>query len=343
MVTIYIILVVALFGALIAIHEFGHFIAAKISGVRVNEFAIGMGPAIFKKQIGETLYALRLFPLGGYCAMEGEDDESEDVERSFHAKPLFSRFMIVASGPIMNLIVGVLVLTFVFLPVTAWTVPTLTAVEEHISDLQPGDTILAIDDYDIVLFSDFYIALDRAENPPLYDILVERNGEKVFLEDVKLELHKVEENGETVERYGLTFDVEQTSFLNKAKFVLKNSYNMVRLVFIGLIDLLTGRAGLDDMSGPIGISSIMVDTAKQSMTSLWYLLALVSINLGIMNLLPIPALDGGRLFFILIELIIRKPIPKKYEGWIHAAGFLLLILLMVFVAFNDIFKLFAGG
>jgi len=342
-ITIYIILVVILFGALIAIHEFGHFIAAKLSGVRVNEFAIGMGPAIFKKKIGETLYALRLFPLGGFCAMEGEDEESDDVQHSFHAKPLFSRFLIVASGPIMNLIVGVLVLTFVFLPVTGWTIPTLSEVGENIEGLQAGDTILSIDGYDIILFADFYVALDRAENPPYYDIEVERSGEKVMLEDVKLELHEVEENGEKVQRYGLTFEAEQTSFLNKTKFVLKNSYNLVRLVIVGLGDLLTGRAGLDDMAGPIGISSVMVDTAKTSMTSLWYLLALVSINLGIMNLLPIPALDGGRLFFMLIEFIRRKPIPKKYEGWVHAAGFLLLILLMIFVAFNDVFKLFAGG
>ncbi len=343
MVTIYIILVVILFGALIAIHEFGHFIAAKISGVRVNEFAIGMGPAIFKKKIGETLYALRLLPLGGYCAMEGEDEESEDVEHAFHSKPILSRILIVASGPIMNLIVGVLVLAFVFLPVTGWTTPTLTQVDARINGLQAGDTIVEIDGYDVVLFSDFHIGLDRAKDAPYYDIKVERDGEKILLENVKLELREFDDNGEKVMRYGLTFNVEQTSFWNKTKFVFKNSYNLVRLVIVGLGDLLTGNAGLDDMAGPIGISSVMVDTAKESMTSLWYLLALVSINLGIMNLLPIPALDGGRLFFMIIELIRRKPIPQKYEGWVHAAGFAILILLMILVAFNDIFKLFTGG
>lgn len=343
MIIIYIILVVILFGALIAIHEFGHFIAAKLSGVRVNEFAIGMGPAIFKKKIGETLYALRLLPLGGYCAMEGEDEESEDTEHAFHAKPLLSRFLIVASGPLMNLVVGVLVLTFVFMPITGWTTPTLKQVDTSINGLQAGDTILSIDGYDVVIFSDFYIALDRAENAPFFDIEVNRNGEKVLLEDVKMELHEVKENGEKVQRYGLTFEVEQTNFWNKTKYVFKNAYNLVRMVIVGLGDLLTGRAGLNEMSGPIGISSIMVDTAKTSMSSLWYLLALVSINLGIMNLLPIPALDGGRLFFMLIEFIRRKPIPQKYEGWVHAAGFALLILLMIVVAFNDVFKLFAGG
>lgn len=343
MVTIYIVLVVILFGALIAIHEFGHFIAAKISGVRVNEFAIGMGPAIFKKKIGETLYALRLLPLGGYCAMEGEDEESEDKEHSFSAKPLFSRILIVASGPIMNLIIGVLVLVFVFLPVTGWTTPTLAQVDAHINGLQAGDTILEIDGYDVVLFADFHIGLDRGENKPFYDIEVLRNGEKVLLEDVKLELREFNDNGEKTMRYGLTFTVEQTSFINKTKYVFKNAYNLVRLVIVGLGDLISGSAGLDDMAGPIGISSVMVDTAKESMMSLWYLLALVSINLGVMNLLPIPALDGGRLFFMIIELIRRKPIPPKYEGWVHAAGFAILILLMIFVAFNDIFKLFTGG
>lgn len=324
-------------------HELGHFITAKLCGVRVNEFAIGMGPAIFKKQFGETLYALRIIPFGGYCAMEGEDGENTESPDSFQTKPIGQRILIVMAGPIMNLIVGVIVLACVFAPVKAWTTPTLTNVEAGISGLQAGDRITKIDDYGVILFNDIYIGLDRGRVKPNYTIEVERDGEKVVLDNVRLEQHKVTENGKEELRYGLSFQVEQSSFLGKTKFVFQNAYNLIRLVKVGLVDLFTGRAGAKDLSGPIGIGTVMVDTAKQSLPSLWYLVALVSINLGVMNLLPLPALDGGRLLFMLIELVRRKPVSPKYENWVHAAGFILLMLLMVFVTFNDIVKLFTGG
>lgn len=343
MIYIYIILVIFLFGMLIALHELGHFITAKKSGVRVNEFSIGMGPAIWKKQKGETLYALRIIPLGGYCAMEGEDGESEDTEGSFQTKPILSRIIIIAAGSVMNLIVGVLILAIAFAPIKAWTSTTLQGVAEHIEGLQAGDKIIKVDDYKIHLINDFMLQLERSETKPEYDITVVRNGEKILLEDVLLEQREVEIDGEKKLQYGLSFELEKTSFVNKTKYIFQNAYNLVRLVKVSLVDLITGRAGVKDLSGPIGIGSMMVDTAKQSMSSLWYLLALVSINLGIMNLLPIPALDGGRLLFLLIELVRGKPINPKYEGWVHAAGFLLLILLMLFVTFNDILKIFTGG
>lgn len=324
-------------------HELGHFITAKLCGVRVNEFAIGMGPAIFKKQFGETLYALRIIPFGGYCAMEGEDGVNTESPDSFQAKPIGQRILIVIAGPIMNLIVGVIVLACVFAPVKAWSTPTLTNVEAGISGLQAGDRITKIDDYSVILFNDLYIGLDRGQEKPNYTIEVERGGEKIVLDDVKLQLHKVMENGKEEMRYGLSFQVEESSFLGKTKFVFQNAYNLIRLVKVGLVDLFTGRAGAKDLSGPIGIGTVMVDTAKESLPSLWYLVALVSINLGVMNLLPLPALDGGRLLFMLIELVRRKPVSPKYENWVHAAGFILLMLLMVFVTFNDIVKLFIGG
>ena len=343
MIFIYIILVIFLFGLLIALHEFGHFITAKLSGVRVNEFSIGMGPAILKKQVGDTLYALRIIPLGGYCAMEGEDGENTTSDDSFQTKPILSRIIIIAAGSIMNLIVGVLILACVFAPVEAWTSTTLTTVDEYVDELLPGDKIVKIDDYRVILFNDVPMQLERGRNKPNYDITVLRNGEKIFLEDVELKKHEVSYNGQKQMGYGLSFEIEESSLSGKTKFVFLNAYNLVRLVKVSLADLITGNAGINDLSGPIGIGSMMVDTAKQSFSSLWYLLALVSINLGIMNLLPIPALDGGRLLFLLIELIRRKPISPKYESWVHAAGFILLILLMVFVTFNDIFKLFIGG
>ena len=342
MVYIYIILVIFLFGMLIALHEFGHFITAKHFGVRVNEFSIGMGPAIFKKQIGETLYALRIVPLGGYCAMEGEDEDTDD-EGSFHKRPIWQRMIVIAAGSVTNLIIGVLILAIAFAPVKGWTSTTLNGVTNEDVPLMAGDTIVRIDDYNVYLINDFFLQLERGENKPFYDITVLRNGEEVFLDDVRLEQREVIIDGEKQMKYGLNFAIEESTFTGKTKYVFQNAYNLVRLVKVSLVDLITGRAGVNDLSGPVGIGTMMVDTAKQSMPSLWYLLALVSINLGIMNLLPIPALDGGRLFFMLIELIRRKPINPKYESWVHAAGFLLLIALMLFVTFNDIVKLFAGG
>ncbi len=328
---------------LVALHEFGHFITAKRAGVRVNEFAIGMGPAILKKQVGETLYALRIIPLGGYCAMEGEDGDSEDLEGSFQTKPILSRIIIIAAGSIMNLLIGILILAIAFAPIKGWTTTTVSNVADHIEELQTGDKIIKVDDYKIHLINDFMLQLERGDNKPVYDITVIRNGGKLLLEDVRLEQKEMEVDGETRLAYGIGFEIENSSFWGKTKYVFQNAYNLVRLVKVSLVDLITGRAGVRDLSGPIGIGSMMVSTAKQSMSSLWYLLALVSINLGIMNLLPIPALDGGRLLFLIVELIRRKPINPKYEGWVHAAGFILLILLMLFVTFNDILKIFMGG
>lgn len=323
-------------------HELGHFITAKLSGVRVNEFAVGMGPAIFKKQMGETLYALRIIPFGGYCAMEGEDGQNTESPDSFQSKPLILRIMIVVAGPIMNVLVGVIVLAFVFAPVQQWVTPTITQVEPSVMGLQAGDRITKIDNYNIILFNDIYMGLDRGDKKPNYDVQVERNGEKVLLENVKLAPHKVMENGKEQMRYGLTFATEQSSFWGKTKYVFQNTYNLIRLVKVGLVDLFTGRAGTKDLAGPIGIGEVMVDAAKQSLSSLWFLVALISVNLGIMNLLPLPALDGGRLLFLLIEAVRRKPVNPKYENWVHATGFVLLMLLMVFVTFNDIVRIFGG-
>ncbi len=318
-------------------HEFGHFITAKLSHVRVNEFAIGMGPAIFKKKFGETVYSLRILPFGGYCAMEGEDAESDDP-RAFSSRPVFARILIVVAGSLMNLITGIIVLSLVFAPVKEWNTPTI----EHIdavtefsgASLMPGDTIVAVDGYRVYMYADISMGMMRGASDGKYDIDVLRNGEKVSLSGLEFA------SGDTGKGHPITFKREKANFLTKTKFVAQNAYNLVRLVKLGLSDLVSGAVSRDDLSGPVGIGKIMVDTAKTSMSSLWYLLAFISINLGIMNLLPIPALDGGRLVFLLIELVRGKPVPPKYEGYIHAAGLAFLMLLMLFVTYNDIVKIF---
>ncbi len=332
-----------LFGALVAVHEFGHFITAKLSKVRVNEFSIGMGPALIKKQFGETLYSLRVLPFGGFCAMEGEDSESDDP-RAFNSRPVLYRILIVLAGSIMNLIAGFVVLTIVFAPIRQWYTPTVSSIEAKSkmpdNSLRAGDTIKAVDGYNVYIYSDIFVGLSRGGEDGAYDIEVIRDGESITLRDVRF-LETGEESSDG--GYTINFVIEDTSFWGKTKYVVQNGINLVRLVKVGLVDLVTGSVSRDDLSGPIGIGKMMVDTAKTSMASLWYLLAFISINLGVMNLLPLPALDGGRFVFLVVELIRGKPVPPKYEGYIHAAGLALLMLLMVFVTYNDVIKIFINN
>lgn len=329
-----------LFGALVAVHEFGHFITAKLSGVRVNEFSIGMGPALIKKQFGETLYSLRILPFGGFCAMEGEDTESEDP-RAFGSRHVLYRILIVLAGSIMNLIAGFVVLAIVFAPIRQWYTPTVSSIEAEAqmpdNSLRAGDTIKAVDGYNVYIYSDIFVGLSRGGEDGAYDIEVIRDGERITLSDVRF-LEDGEESSDG--GYAINFVIENTSFWGKTKYVVQNGINLVRLVKVGLVDLVTGAVSRDDLSGPIGIGKMMVDTAKTSMSSLWYLLAFISINLGVMNLLPLPALDGGRFVFLFVELIRGKPVSPKYEGYIHAAGLALLMLLMVFVTYNDVIRIF---
>ncbi|MBQ6845913.1 MAG: site-2 protease family protein [Oscillospiraceae bacterium] len=343
---------------LVAIHEFGHFITAKLSGVKVNEFSIGMGPAIFKKQKGETLYSLRIFPFGGYCAMEGEDKESQDP-RAFGSAHILKRILIVVAGSLMNLLMGFLVLLFVFMPVDRWPVPVVDTIvtEEQLEEnmLHPGDEIVSVNDYNVYLFQDINIGITRDDGDNLHDIVVIRDGKEKLLSGIQFTQDdsnetKNENEGEKPEAsesseednkgYEIEFKTEESSFFGKIKYTAQNGVNLVRLVFVGVGDLVSGSVSKDDISGPIGIGKVMAETAEADMLSLWYLFAFISINLGIMNLLPLPALDGGRLIFLLIELIFRKKVPPKYEAIVHAVGLILLLGLMVLVTFNDVINIF---
>lgn len=343
MIFIYVLLAILLFGLLVAVHEFGHFITAKLSGVRVNEFAIGMGPAIVKKKVGETVYALRVLPFGGFCAMEGEDSESSDP-RAFSSRPVLYRIAIVLAGSVMNLISGFLVLAILFAPVKQWYTPTVADIGEKTEItgdfLRPGDTLKSVDGYNVYIYSDIFVGLSRGgDENGAYDIEVLRDGEKVLLKDVKLRAHNSTESADDKEK-GVSFVVEDTSFFGKIKYVFQNGVNLIRLVKVGLVDLISGNVSGDELSGPIGIGKMMADTAKSDISSLLYLLAFISINLGVMNLLPLPALDGGRLVFLVFELVLRRPVSPKYEGYVHAAGLAFLMLLMAFVTYNDIVKIF---
>ena len=347
---------VLLFSFLIFIHELGHFAAAKLSGVQVNEFSLFMGPALWKKQVGETLYAIRLVPIGGYCAMEGEDGGS-DNPRSFDKAAWWKRFIILVAGAAMNFIAGVLIMIAVYLPVQQVVVPVVDSFESFSTvngadGLQAGDRILEVDGEKIYVYSDFSLILTM--NPgDVHDLVVERSGQRVTLDGFRMEKHPVvSEDGTTQMLYGMNFTLEELDFPGKLVYGWNQSLDTVRLVRLSLQMLLNGQAGLSDMSGPVGIVQQMTTVAEASETKLDALLnmlyfgAFIAINLAVMNLLPIPALDGGRVVGLLIttavEAVTKKKIDPRYEGYLHGAGMVLLLALMAFVMFKDIFVLFKG-
>ena len=348
-----IVFAVLLFSILIFVHELGHFLAAKASGVRVNEFSMFMGPAIFKKQVGDTLYAIRCIPIGGYCAMEGENEDTDDPH-SFQKAAWWKRLIILVAGSFMNLVAGFLIMVIVFAPAKQFVVPVIDSVDPGCSivydgGLQVGDEFLEIDGEKIYVQSDFSMILTL--NPgDTHDITVLRNGEKLKFNDYLMEKHLFP--GEEYERYGFSFGVEDASFGNKLKYAFNSGLNVVRSVRMSLQMIFSGQAGLSDMTGPVGIVQMMSDTAESSKTTLdavlnmLYFGGFIAINLAVMNMLPIPALDGGRVVGLLltcaIEGITRKKLSGKVEGYIHGVGMVLLLLLMGVILFKDIFVIFKG-
>ncbi len=348
-----IIFAILIFSFLIFIHEFGHFITAKLSGVQVNEFALFMGPAICKKQKGETLYSIRCIPFGGYCAMEGEDSET-DNPRSFQKAAWWKRFCILVAGAFMNFVAGLLILCIVFAPAQAFIAPQIASFEDYSTlddhGLQVGDTFVEIDGEKVYLQNDFSMILSL--NPGDYhDIVVERNGELVKLDDFFLERHEVtHEDGSKSMMFGFSFGIREATFGNKLQNVWYTAIDWIRSVGWSLRMIISGQAGLSDMSGPVGIVQQMGAVADSSPTlldailNMLYFGAFIAINLGVMNLLPIPALDGGRVVSLLlttgIEKLTGKKLDPKYEGYIHGAGMILLLLLMAVIMFKDIIFIF---
>ena len=347
---------ILLFSLLIFLHELGHFVAAKLSGVRVNEFSMFMGPAIWKKQKGETLYSIRCIPIGGYCAMEGEDGGSDDP-RSFDRASWWKRLIILAAGSLMNFLTGLVLLGIFFGPDQQFIMPVVTQIEEGCSiagedGIREGDRILEVDGEKIYVYSDFQMILDLngGEN---HDLVLLRDGQRVELKDfamVKGEFPN--EDGSTSLRYGFSFSLVPASFTETVKYVWNSALDMVRMVRLSLKMLLTGQAGIRDVGGPVMIVQQMTQVAEASATTYYaimnlvYFGAFIAINLAVMNLLPIPALDGGRIVCLLITTLVEasthEKINPKYEGYLHGVGMILLLALMALIMFKDIFVLIKG-
>ena len=353
---LYILLAILIFGILIMTHELGHFLTAKLFGVRVNEFSICMGPAIFKKTVGETTYALRCIPIGGYCAMEGEDEASEDPRAFTSAKP-WKRAIILIAGSVMNFLTGLIVLVCMFSVVAGFNVPKIVDFYpdcplQAADGLQIGDELYKIDGRRVYLYSDVSTLMGR-NTTGKFDLVIRRDDNLIELEDFPMEKQAYEqENGETVYLYGLYFGFEEKTVGSVLKNAWYTALDFARMVWMSLADLVKGMVSINDMSGPVGIVSVIAESGEASESAaaaamnISYLGAFIAVNLAVMNLLPIPALDGGRVFFLLItwviETIIRRKIDPKYEGYIHAAGMILLLSFIAFVTFKDIWKLFAA-
>ena len=350
---LYIIAALLVFGVLIAVHELGHFLAAKACGVRVNEFAIGMGPVLWRKQKGDTQYSLRAFPVGGFCAMEGEEEDSDDPA-ALNNQGFWHKLIIFAAGAAMNFLAGLVIIFCLYAPAAGFYQPVITGFAdgcplERADGLQTGDRILSIDGERVYIYSDVSLLM-QLNQTGVFDLTVERGGEKVRLRDFPMERQTyTDQSGRSYSGYGMYFGAEEATFGDKLVYTWNNAVDFVRMVRLSLEMLLSGQAGLKDLSGPVGIVSTMVQVGEQSETvraaveNIAYIGALVAVNLAVMNLLPLPALDGGRIFFLMINGICRYvfkvTIPSKYENYIHFAGLVLLLALMVVLVFSDVGKL----
>lgn len=351
-----IIFAIILFSLLIFVHELGHFVAAKLSGVQVNEFSMFMGPALVKWKRGETQYSIRAIPIGGYCAMEGEDVDT-DNPRSFQKAKWWKRLIILVAGSFMNFVTGVIIVALVLSQQPAFTTTQIEKIESWsvVSEnegLQQGDVILEFNGEKMYLLDDFTLATMMLPDGQ-YDMVVLRDGQEVTLKDVSMVRQTVDDgNGGQTKLYGINFAIEEATPSGVAKRILPTAFNYVKSVVVSLRMLLSGQAGLQDMTGPVGIVQIMSESASaaestaSAILNMLYFGGFIAINLAVMNMLPIPALDGGRVLALLlitgIETITKKKINPKYEGYIHAVGMILLLGFMAVIMFKDIFMIFKG-
>ena len=340
-----IIVALLIFGLLIFFHELGHFLFAKRGGIGVTSFSLGMGPAILKKQIGETEYALRILPFGGSCAMVGEDTES-DAENAFNKKSVWTRISVVAAGPVFNFI-----LAFVGAVIMVCCVgvdkPVITEMMEgypaYEAGVRAGDEIISMNGRNIGVYRDvsMYIQLHQGEE---VDLVYERDGERFETTVVP----KMDEDGYYL--MGITGGAytKCTNPLEVTKYAGCEVGYWIHMVFDSLKLMVSGQVSREEVGGPVRIVSMIGETYEQSAAisgfmvfiSMLNMVIFLSANLGVMNLLPIPALDGGRLLLMLVEVVTRKRVPEKVEGYIHMAGFAVLMALMVLILFNDISIMF---
>ena len=352
---VYILIAILIFGVLIAVHELGHFLAAKACGVRVNEFSIGMGPQLVHKTKGDTEYSLRLLPIGGFCAMEGEDEDSDD-ERALNRQAWWKKLIIFIAGAFMNFLTGLLIIVCLYAGAQGFYTSEIVELnpgfpQQGEEGLMPGDMIYAINGERVYLKSDVSLIMSLGGDNGTLEMTVLRDGKK--LERTLTKQVYTDENGKEYEAYGFTYGgIVKATPLLRLQYSWYQTIDYVRLVRLSLQMLLSGAAGVNDLSGPVGIVSTITEVGKETeaaegfgaaMENILYFAAMIAVNLAVMNLLPLPALDGGHVLFLLVNgiavLLFKKEIPSKYLNVINAIGFALLMALMLFVTFHDIIKL----
>ena len=344
-----ILIFVLVLGSIVLVHEFGHFIFAKLAGVYVYEFAIGMGPVLWRKQGKETEYTIRAIPIGGFCAMAGEDVEDDDLKKipekkRLQAKTAWQRFLIMFFGAGNNFIYAILLLLIVALFWGGTTMdPVLTGITEgsvaEKAGLEVGDKVLEINDHKISTSDDLslYLAVSNPKEKNEFVVLKE-NGKKVTY-NIKPKKTKVD-GGESYV-YGIEIQQEKThGFVAAIEYVVKKTGAMFKQMFVTVGYLFTGGIKISQLSGPVGIYSVVGEQSKAGLASLLYLTAFLSINVGFINLLPIPAFDGCHILFIIIEKIKGSPVSPELQNKLSTVGLALLMLLMLVVTINDIIRLF---
>lgn len=348
-VIINLLLFIVILGIIVFVHEFGHFTWAKITGVYVYEFAIGMGPKIWGFKKGETEYNLRAIPIGGFCQLAGEDLDDDDAKkvpkkRRLQNKTPWQRFLIMVFGPVNNFILAIVLLFFIALIWGGTTMkPVITSVEEDSAawkaGICEGDIVVSINGHAVHTSDDISLYLAIADTSVKNKIVVEKSSGEVETYNVKPT--KVEEDGEVYYRYGIGIQQEKTKgFISAIVYTYRKTVSIFKQMFITVAYLFTGGIRLNQLSGPVGIYSIVGSQRSAGVANLIYLMAFLSINVGFINLLPIPAFDGGHILFIVIELIKGSPVNPEIENKIHTVFLILLMLLMLVITVNDILRLF---
>ena len=341
---------------MIFIHELGHFTCARIFKVTVKEFSIGMGPKIFKKTSRKsgTSYALGVFPIGGYVSMAGEDEDSDD-ENAFFRKPVWQRLIITVAGAVMNILTGIIVMFLIVFITKSLASTTIYSFSEGAvspqTGLAAGDRIVEVNGYPVHTGNELVYEIMHAEseayelelsgekvNVVNVALTVVRDGEKLELEDVAFKA--VKEQGVTIGTYDFIVYGERATFSNLLKHAFFRSISTVKMIWDSIVDLISGRFGIEAVSGPVGVTGAIGDAASEGALNFFNIFVIISMNLGVVNLLPLPALDGGRIVFLLIEAIRRKPLKPEVENMIHGAGLLILFGFMIFITIKDVIGIF---
>jgi len=348
----YVLFAILAFGFLIFTHELGHFLVAKACNVKVLEFSMGMGPRLLHWQGRETDYSLRLLPMGGYCAMEGEDDDTDDP-RAFRNQEPWKRALILFAGAAMNFLLGFLLVLGLYANSTGFYSATIRDFYPdcpYEGELQVGDTIYSVNGERVYFLGNFSEYVGKTDRAGYVDLVILRDGKRIRLEDYHLvPVEYTMEDGSKETKYGFYFSTVPMNFGNWLRYSWYSCMDFVRMIRMGLVTLLNGGAKVSDMSGAVGMVDIISDVGQQAestsdaIADMSYLVAFIAINLSVMNLLPIPALDGGRVFTLVLTVIYEKLFRTKadprVEKYFHSVGMILLLGLMLVVMYNDIVRI----